>query len=130
MLCIFSAPVYADWYSHSFEIMGTQAKVEFEWFDKIQAESLVERVVSEMHRIDNLMSPFKVDSELSKINREAVKLIASDQADAAILLFDPVLSEIEEVAGDAGAARRYFNYACHRCGAAARRGRGDPARAK
>ena len=51
--------------------MGTKAKVEFESDDSQQAAKLIEQVVAEMHRIDRLMSPFKPDSELSKINQQA-----------------------------------------------------------
>ena len=51
--------------------MGTIAKVEFESDDSQQAANLIEQVVAEMHRIDRLMSPFKPDSELSKINQWA-----------------------------------------------------------
>ena len=69
----------AKWYSHSFEIMGTQAKVEFEWSQlndlssETKAKELIQQVVSEMSRVDRLMSPFKTNSELSMINRQASK---------------------------------------------------------
>jgi len=53
--------------------MGTQAKVEFELNDSKQADILVGKVVEEMNRIDRLMSPFKSDSELSKLNQQASK---------------------------------------------------------
>ena len=69
----------AKWYSHSFEIMGTQAKVEFEWSQlndlssETKAKELIQQVVSEMSRVDRLMSPFKTNSELSMINRQDSK---------------------------------------------------------
>ena len=70
---VISNPVSAQWYSHSFEVMGTQAKVEFEWGDDAQAKIMIEQVVAEMNRIDRLMSPYKENSELSQINRLAAK---------------------------------------------------------
>lgn len=68
---LFSDLVYAQWYEHTFEVMGTQAKVEFEWQDDIQAQVIKKQVVAEMNRIDQLMSPYKQTSELSLINRQA-----------------------------------------------------------
>ncbi len=64
-------PAKADWYQHSFEVMGTQAKVEFEWNDKHQAQLLIQAVVDEMNRIDRLMSPYKPKSEISQLNNSA-----------------------------------------------------------
>lgn len=61
----------AKWHQKEFDVMGTKAKVEFESESSKQADMLVEQVVAEMHRIDRLMSPFKPDSELSKINQQA-----------------------------------------------------------
>mgnify|MGYP003668601815 CR=1 FL=1 len=72
----------AKWYQHSFKVMGTQAHVEF-WLPKkktshnvktaesSQAQLLISAVENEMHRIDRAMSPYKPDSELSKVNRLA-----------------------------------------------------------
>jgi len=36
-------------------------------------EAALDAVMEEMHRIDRAMSPFKPESELSRINREAAK---------------------------------------------------------
>ena len=63
----------AKWHSHSFQVMGTQAKVEFESDDALKAEQLIKDVVEEMNRIDRLMSPYKADSELTLINNIASK---------------------------------------------------------
>lgn len=63
--------VNAKWFSHTFDVMGTKAKVEFEWNNEEQAQQLIQAVVDEMNRIDRLMSPYKEQSELSKINRIA-----------------------------------------------------------
>jgi len=68
-----SLPCFSEWYQKQFEVMGTLAKVEFESNNSREATKLIEQVVAEMHRIDHLMSPFKADSELSKINNLAGK---------------------------------------------------------
>ncbi|NMP30600.1 FAD:protein FMN transferase [Thalassotalea sp. M1531] len=70
-----SNSVSAQWIKHSFQVMGTQAHVEF-WFDEAtspenSAERLVKIIEVEMNRIDRAMSPYKPDSELSKVNRLA-----------------------------------------------------------
>ncbi len=74
---------HAQWYKDKRAIMGTEIRVEF-WLDEnknTQGELLISKVLSEMHRIDNLMSPFKENSEISKLNRLAAsqKVIISDE---------------------------------------------------
>ncbi|TQV84535.1 FAD:protein FMN transferase [Aliikangiella coralliicola] len=71
VLLVLAQGVNAQWFNHSFEVMGTQAKVEFEHSDEAEAQKLIAQVVDEMHRIDRAMSPYKESSELSKVNREA-----------------------------------------------------------
>jgi len=39
----------------------------------VAREAALNAVIEEMHRIDRAMSPFKPDSELSRLNREAAK---------------------------------------------------------
>ncbi len=51
--------------------MGTPVRVELWSDDPAQAKTAIAAVMKEMHRIDALMSPFKAESELSRINREA-----------------------------------------------------------
>lgn len=62
---------YAEWYKADRAIMGTAIHVELWHTDKIIAEKNIQRVFTEMVRIDSLMSPFKKDSELSLINQQA-----------------------------------------------------------
>jgi thiamine biosynthesis lipoprotein len=65
-----SAPA-PGWFSRDEAIMGTAIHVEL-WGDGPQAaERAIDAVMAEMHRIDRLMSPYKSDSELSRINRDA-----------------------------------------------------------
>lgn len=51
--------------------MGTSVRVELAHADRARADAAAEAVMREMHRIDAAMSPFKPESELSRINREA-----------------------------------------------------------
>ncbi len=51
--------------------MGTSVRVELWHEDRAAGEAAMAAVIAEMHRIDRAMSPFKPDSELSSINREA-----------------------------------------------------------
>jgi len=63
----------AEWYKRDEAIMGTLIRVEV-WVEERKAgESAINDVMAEMRRIDLAMSPYKADSELSKVNREAHK---------------------------------------------------------
>ncbi len=63
----------ADWFKQEQAIMGTLIRVELWHMDKHKAERAIQAVMNEMHRIDGLMSPYKEDSTLSHINREAAR---------------------------------------------------------
>ncbi|NQD38332.1 FAD:protein FMN transferase [Permianibacter sp. IMCC34836] len=63
----------AEWYSHDYTVMGTTAKVELWHDDPVEGQKLLLLVEQDMRRIDELMSPYKETSELSKLNREAAK---------------------------------------------------------
>ncbi len=83
----------AQWFKHSFKVMGTMSHVEF-WLDEQtnsldvsgseldtshneRAQALIKSVEQEMFRIDQQMSPYKEQSELSLINREAANKAVS-----------------------------------------------------
>lgn len=51
--------------------MGTRVHVEIAHSDKSTAQDVIEQVMTEMHRVDHVFSPYKEQSEISKINREA-----------------------------------------------------------
>ena len=73
--CLISASANAQWVKHSFEVMGTMSHVEF-WLanpNKAQEQKLIQLVEQEMFRIDQQMSPYKKESELSTVNRDAAK---------------------------------------------------------
>lgn len=53
--------------------MGTAIRVELWADDEATGEAAIAAVMAEMHRIDRAMSPYKPESELSRINREAAE---------------------------------------------------------
>ncbi len=61
------------WHKHEFTVMGTIAKLEFLTESPTLAEALIAAVVAEMQGIDESMSPYKKQSELSYINQNAGK---------------------------------------------------------
>jgi thiamine biosynthesis lipoprotein len=71
LLAFAALPVPAEWHTREEAIMGTAVRVELWHDDATAARAAMSAVMDEMHRIDALMSPFKPDSELSRINREA-----------------------------------------------------------
>jgi len=66
-----AAAARGRWFSRDEAIMGTAIHAELWSDDEALAEQAIAAVMAEMHRIDHLMSPFKPESELSLINREA-----------------------------------------------------------
>ncbi|WP_428425131.1 FAD:protein FMN transferase [Methylibium sp.] len=64
-------PAHGGWMRREEAIMGTAVSVDLWGDDRAAAEAAIDAVMGEMHRIDRCMSPFKPDSELSRINREA-----------------------------------------------------------
>ena len=71
VLLSFLSLSHAEWFKADRAIMGTAIHIELWQTDKKLAEKSIQDVISEMHRIDLLMSPFKKDSELSLINQQA-----------------------------------------------------------
>lgn len=63
--------VQAAWYKDDQAIMGTQVSVELWADDSVLAQQAIAAAMAEMRRIDALMSPYKVASEVSRINRNA-----------------------------------------------------------
>src|SRR5258708_29242135 len=66
-------PTPAKWMSREEAIMGTSIRVELWHEQPMMGEAAMDAVMEEMHRIDRAMSPFKLESELSRLNREAAK---------------------------------------------------------
>jgi FAD:protein FMN transferase len=59
------------WLSRDEAIMGTAIRVELWSDDPTVGATAIAAVMAEMHRIDRAMSPYKSESELSRINRDA-----------------------------------------------------------
>jgi len=73
LLALTALPAPAEWHSREEAIMGTAVRVELWHEDATAARAAMSAVMAEMHRIDASMSPYKPDSELSRINREAAQ---------------------------------------------------------
>jgi FAD:protein FMN transferase len=74
------------WMKRDEAIMGTAISVELWCDDRVAGESAIAAVMEEMHRIDRAMSPYKPESELSRINRDAGSGAVSISAEMARLL--------------------------------------------
>jgi FAD:protein FMN transferase len=66
-------PVRAEWLDRTESIMGTRIYVELWHTDAVQGRAAIEAVMAEMHRIDQLMSHYKPESQLSAINARAAR---------------------------------------------------------
>jgi len=71
LLALTATMVTAEWYGDNQAVMGTSVSVTLWHEDSAAAEAAVAAVIAEMRRLDNALSPYKDDSELSRINREA-----------------------------------------------------------
>jgi len=71
LLLAAAGPARADWYAREEAIMGTRIAVEVWHEDGAAAEAAIDAVIAEMHRVDALMSTYKPESQLSRVNREA-----------------------------------------------------------
>ncbi|MFO7602217.1 MAG: FAD:protein FMN transferase [Gammaproteobacteria bacterium] len=70
-LLLLPAVSHAEWYQQQQPIMGTAITAEVWDTDPQHAHECIDRVMAEMHRINASMSPYREDSALSQINREA-----------------------------------------------------------
>jgi thiamine biosynthesis lipoprotein len=71
LLC---APAQAKWVSRTVDgIMGTRIYVEIWADDEAKAQSAIDAVMDEMRHIDDTMSTYKPDSEVSKVNQLAAQ---------------------------------------------------------
>jgi thiamine biosynthesis lipoprotein len=67
----FAQPATAEWRGQAIDLMGTRVSVEL-WHEDEQAGlALVEAVLDEYRRIDYLMSTYRAESEISRVNDEA-----------------------------------------------------------
>jgi thiamine biosynthesis lipoprotein len=71
ILLAMAVPVQAEWFQRTESIMGTRIYVELWHDDASAATQLMQAVMDEMHRIDELMSPYKDTAQLAIVNRDA-----------------------------------------------------------
>jgi thiamine biosynthesis lipoprotein len=64
------ADAHAQWHGAAIDLMGTSVSVELWLEDREIGERLVERVLDEYRRVDALMSTYRPDSEISRVNRQ------------------------------------------------------------
>ncbi|SHF23810.1 thiamine biosynthesis lipoprotein [Microbulbifer donghaiensis] len=92
LLCLaattYSAQTQAEWHYDKQSIMGTEVTVQLWHDDDQQAAQLIEQVMAEFRRLDDELSPYKEDSELSRVNREA--------ATQAVMLSDELAALIDK----------------------------------
>lgn len=69
----FSYAVHAEWFKEEQAIMGTSVSVELWDTNESHAQQCIQQVMNFMRHVDDEMSPFKPESELSLLNREAAK---------------------------------------------------------
>ncbi len=71
LLCALPATARAQWHQREEAIMGTRVAVELWTEDALLAERAMDAVIAEMHRTDELMSTYKPESQLSRVNQRA-----------------------------------------------------------
>ena len=80
-------PARAEWVGDAIDLMGTRVSVELWADDAARGRELVEEVMREYHRVDDAMSTYKPDSEISRVNAHA--------ADAPMVIGDELFSLVE-----------------------------------
>lgn len=71
LLLLVSFVCQAEWHTDSQDIMGTRVSVTLWHENPEQAQRALENAMEQMRRIDSLYSPYRDDSELSRLNRLA-----------------------------------------------------------
>ena len=92
-------PAQADWVGDAIDLMGTRVSVELWADDEVRGRSLVAEVMREYHRVDDAMSTYKPDSEISRVNARAAEAPMAISAE----LFGLVERSLELSAASGGA---------------------------
>ena len=71
--CVHPAPAWAVWRERTEAIMGTRIYVEVWAVDAAKGDEAIAAVMADMTRIDELMSHYKPESQLSQINARAAQ---------------------------------------------------------
>src|SRR5262245_23868364 len=61
-------PARAEWVGDAIDLMGTRVSVELWADDEARGRELVAEVMREYHRVDDEMSTYKPESEISRVN--------------------------------------------------------------
>jgi thiamine biosynthesis lipoprotein len=107
---------HAEWYKRTDAIMGTRIYVELWDTDAAHGEASIDAVMAEMRRIDDLMSHYKPESQLSKINQHAAdEPVVVDKELFDLIKLSTHYSEITEGAFDITYASvgYLYNYPMH-----------------
>lgn len=99
LLLLFPGAVRAEWRQREAAIMGTRISAELWHEDAAAGEAALDAVFAEMHRIDRLMSHYKPESQLSRINRDAVAQPVVVDRELALLIAKSL--EFSEMSGGA-----------------------------
>jgi thiamine biosynthesis lipoprotein len=92
---------HAEWLARNEAIMGTRISVELRADDPAKGAAAIDAVMAEMHRIDELMSHYKPESQLSQINEHAAEApVRVDRELFDLLKLSLHFSEITEGAFD------------------------------
>jgi thiamine biosynthesis lipoprotein len=67
------SPARAGWVGEAIDLMGTRVSVELWADDEARGRELVSEVIREYRRIDDAMSTYKPDSEISHVNARAAE---------------------------------------------------------
>lgn len=108
-----STPCLADWFSDTQGIMGTEVSVTLWHEDASQAKSVIARVMAEMRRIDQALSPYIESSELSRVNAQAYEKTQTLSEELAFLIEKSL--EFSVLSGGAfditfASVARYYDY--------------------
>jgi len=68
---VVALPAQAAWVGDAIDLMGTRVSVELWADDEARGRGLVAEVMREYHRVDDAMSTYKPDSEISRVNAHA-----------------------------------------------------------
>ena len=99
LLMLLPGAARAEWHAREAAIMGTRIAVEVWHEDPAAAAAAIDAVIAEMHRIDELMSHYKPESQLSRVNREAASAPVAVDRELADLIVRAL--EYSEITGGA-----------------------------
>ena len=71
LIAMAARPAHAEWYQRQEAIMGTSVGVELWSTEPALATRAMDAVIEEMRLTDELMSTYKPESQLSRVNAEA-----------------------------------------------------------